>query len=64
MFTGECRSCWVSKVEITTFEDNEKHYLTRTVCPRPQVISKHLRCGFYDFCKDCERRFLCATERK
>ena len=42
-----------------------------TVCMRAKeckltddVDVGNWKCGFYDFCKDCDHRFKCATERK
>jgi len=53
-----CYNCSKEEVEITTFGEAEKQSIRYTVIDEPH------RCGFYDFCKDCKRRFVCATERK
>ena len=51
---------WYScQVEVTTFSSPEIEYIT--VCHR-SCGSEH--CGFHGFCTKCDKRFICATERK
>jgi len=59
-----CYNCIKEEVEVTTFGDTEKQFIRYTVCGRGEVIGEPHRCGFYDFCKECKKRFICATERK
>ena len=59
-----CYNCVKEEIEVTTFGEAEKQFIRYTVCGRPQSMGETLMCGFYDFCKGCKKRFLCATERK
>lgn len=59
----ECHQCTEEEFTLTTME-GEKQVYKYTSCIRPQPFGEPLKCGFNDFCQDCEKRFLCATERK
>lgn len=48
------------QIAITAFGDRVVTYVT--VCHRKGCDGKC--CGFYGFCQECDKRYICATERK
>ena len=48
------------QISVMTFGDPNLKYITlcHKECKPP------MRCGFYDFCGECENRFECATQRR
>ena len=59
-----CYDCSEEEIEITSMDGTEKEFIRVRICGRGEVIGEPHRCGFYDFCKDCKKKFICATERK
>jgi hypothetical protein len=65
--TDKWLMCSNEVVEVTGLGDSERQYLNcGCMCNRRgiQEIGEQLKCGFYDFCSDCSRKFRCATERR
>uniref|UniRef100_A0A6M3LN04 Uncharacterized protein n=1 Tax=viral metagenome TaxID=1070528 RepID=A0A6M3LN04_9ZZZZ len=52
------------KVEITTFGSEKEEHIIFFVCEQNERFDDKIKCGFYDFCQYCKKRFICATERK
>lgn len=60
----EICQCYLDKTEVWTFGEEKPFPIYTVVCGRGRALGEPLNCGFNDFCKDCPRRYICATERK
>jgi len=56
-------SCQIDLNGFGEVDDNGSCRIT--MCSKlTEVGQPKFNCGFEKFCKDCEKRFICATERK
>jgi hypothetical protein len=56
----------VEKVDIpiTTFGSQKEEHIVFWMCDEGKTFSRTAVLGLLEVCKDCKKRFICATERK
>jgi hypothetical protein len=51
-------------INVTTFGDKEEKHIVFWMCDAGRTFSRTTVLGFEEVCKDCKKRFICATTRK